>query len=73
MNAMAKKTPPAKALAIPMTLGDSLHELDQVGIIPVHSPSKKVITQKIILVHRTLVGSSADVSDEASLINMSYS
>ena len=52
-NAIAKKTPPLNALAIPSTIGDSLKLDDLIGMTPKRAASRKAIMIKPILIAKT--------------------
>jgi len=54
IKAIAKKTPPLKALAIPKTIGDSLNLDDLIGMIPRAAASMKARIIKIIFSVRVL-------------------
>ena len=73
MKAMARKTPPAKELAIPRILGFSRHDGDQVGIIPATPASIVTRIMKMILVQRIRVSfSSVGSSSSAKTIGSSF-
>jgi len=49
-KAIAKNTPPLKALATPSTIGDSLNLFDLIGMDPIIAASNKATMIKIILI-----------------------
>jgi hypothetical protein len=55
IKAMARKTPPLKALAMPSTIGDSRKLDDLAGMAPRIAASRKAMIIKIIFIASTLI------------------